>query len=161
MFRTFARTLALPALALVAGTLPGHAIDVAKTATAAAPPAKVWQTIGDFCGIGTWHPAVETCVPSEKGGKKMRTLSLKGGGTIVEEEVSRDDKVMSYTYAIVESPLPVSDYTSTLSVSPSGAGSKLDWTGSFKAKGAPDSVAADAIGGIYESGLKAISDTAK
>lgn len=161
MFSTVARTLALPALALVASTLPGYAIEVAKTADVAAPPAKVWETIGDFCGIANWHPAVEKCVPSQKDGKTLRTLSLKGGGTIVEEQVSRDDKVMSYTYAIVESPLPVSDYTSTLSVSPSGSGSKLDWKGSFKAKGAPDTVATDAISGIYESGLKGIAEKAK
>lgn len=161
MFPTFARILALPGLALVATTLPGHAIEVAKSAAVAAPPAKVWQTVGDFCGIGTWHPAVEKCVVSQKDGKTLRTLSLKGGGTIVEEQVSRDDKVMTYTYAIVESPLPVSDYTSTLSVSPSDSGSKLDWKGSFKAKGAPDSVATDVISGIYDAGLKGIADKAK
>ena len=155
------RTLALPVLALVAGTVPGYAIDVAKTATVAAPPAKVWQTIGDFCGIGDWHPAVEKCALSEKDGMKVRTLSLKGGGTLVEEQVSRDDKVMSYTYTILSGPLPVSDYKSTLSVAPDGTGSKLSWTGTFNAKGAPDTVATDAISGIYESGLKAIADKAK
>ncbi|GJD44564.1 IS1595 family transposase ISMpo2 [Methylobacterium cerastii] len=155
------RTLALPVLALVAGTVPGYAIDVAKTATVATPPAKVWQTIGDFCGIGDWHPAVEKCAPSEKDGMKVRTLSLKGGGTLVEEQVSRDDKVMSYTYTILSGPLPVSDYKSTLSVAPDGTGSKLSWTGTFNAKGAPDTVATDAISGIYESGLKAIADKAK
>lgn len=155
------RTLALPALLLVAGTVPGHAIDVQKSVDVAAPPAKVWQTIGDFCGIGTWHPAIETCAPSEKDGMKVRTLSLKGGGTIVEEQLSRDDKVMSYTYTILQGPLPVADYRSTLSVAPEGAGSKVSWAGTFNAKGAPDTVAADAISGIYESGLKAIADKAR
>ena len=92
---------------------------------------------------------------------KVRTLSLKGGGTIKEEQVSRDDKAMAYTYTILEGPLPVSDYTSTLAVAPSSSGSKLTWTGSFKAKGAPDTVAVDAISGIYESGLKAIGEKAK
>lgn len=155
------RNFALPVLALVAGTAPGYAIDVAKSLTVAAPPAKVWQTVGDFCGIGDWHPAVEKCVPSEKDGLKVRTLSLKGGGTLVEEQVSRDDKVMSYTYTILSGPLPVADYKSTLSVAPEGSGSKLNWTGTFNAKGAPDTVAQDAISGIYESGLKAIADKAK
>ena len=92
---------------------------------------------------------------------KVRTLSLKGGGTIKEEQVSRDDKVMSYTYTILESPLPVSDYKSTLSVAPEGSGSKVTWTGTFNAKGAPDTVATDAIQGIYDSGLKALADKAK
>ncbi|MGC5779865.1 SRPBCC family protein [Methylobacterium sp. NFXW15] len=160
MFILNRRTLAIAALALTAAA-PAHAIDLERSTTVAAPPAKVWQTIGDFCGIGNWHPAVEKCTPSEMDGKKVRLLSLKGGGAIKEEQLSRDDKVMSYTYTILESPLPVSDYKSTLSVAPDGQGSKVTWTGNFNAKGAPDSVAKDAIQGIYDSGLKAIADKSK
>jgi len=161
MPRSILRGLALPALALLAGTAPVLALDVTKTIDVPAAPAKVWSTIGDFCGIGQWHPAIEKCVPSMDGGKPLRTLSLKGGGTIVESQTARDDAKMSYTYAIVSGPLPVSDYSSTLMVAPKGTGSTLTWTGSFKAKGAPDAVATDAIGGIYESGLKGIADKAK
>ena len=157
----FRRILPVAALAFAAATMPGHALELKRSADIAAPPAKVWQTIGDFCGIGSWHPAIETCTPSEKDGMKVRTLALKGGGTIKEEQLSRDDKVMSYTYTILESPLPVSDYKSTLSVAPEGSGSKVTWSGTFNAKGAPDTVADDAIKGIYDSGLKALSEKAK
>lgn len=161
MISTLVRRLALPGLALLAGTVPGLAVEVKKSAEVAAPPAKVWQMIGDFCGIGTWHPAIEKCTPSAKDGKTLRTLSLKGGGTIVEEQTARDDKVMSYSYAIVESPLPVSDYSSTISVAPHGSGSTISWTGSFKAKGASDAAASDVIAGIYDAGLKALTEKAK
>ena len=154
------RALAFAALALTAAA-PAQAIEVQRSVDIAAPPAKVWQTIGDFCGIGTWHPAVEKCTPSEMDGKKVRLLALKGGGAIKEEQVSRDDKVMSYTYTILESPLPVSDYKSTIAVAPEGSGSKVTWSGTFNAKGAPDTVATDAIQGIYESGLKALVEKAK
>ncbi|AYO82333.1 MULTISPECIES: SRPBCC family protein [Methylobacterium] len=157
----FSRPLPLAALALAASTVAGHALEVTRSADIAAPPAKVWQTIGEFCGIGDWHPAIEKCVLSDKDGMKVRTLSLKGGGTLKEEQVSRDDKVMSYTYTILEGPLPVADYKSTLAVAPEGTGSKVTWSGTFNAKGAPDTVAVDAIQGIYESGLKALSDKAK
>jgi carbon monoxide dehydrogenase subunit G len=157
----FNRPLPLAALALAASTVAGHALEVTRSADIAAPPAKVWQTIGEFCGIGDWHPAIEKCVLSDKDGMKVRTLSLKGGGTLKEEQVSRDDKVMSYTYTILEGPLPVADYKSTLAVAPEGTGSKVTWSGTFNAKGAPDTVAVDAIQGIYESGLKALSDKAK
>ena len=160
---TFAscRTLPIAALALTAASVPVHALEVKRSADIAAPPTKVWQTIGDFCGIGSWHPAIETCTPSETNGLKVRILALKGGGTLKEEQLNRDDKVMSYTYTILEGPLPVSDYRSTLAVAPDGAGSKVTWSGTFNAKGAPDSVASDAIQGIYESGLKALGDKAK
>lgn len=137
------------------------ALEISKSVDAAAPPAAVWKTIGEFCGIGDWHPAVEKCELSEKDGKTIRTLSLKGGGAIVEEQLARDDKKLDYTYAILESPLPVSDYKSTISVAPAGQGSKVTWKGSFKAKGAPDAKAEEVIGGIYDAGLKAISEKSK
>ena len=151
--------IAAAGLVLAAG--PALALDVTKTATVAAPPATVWKTIGTFCGIGDWHPAVEKCTLSQKDGKAVRTLSLKGGGEIVEEELARDDKAMAYSYAILQSPLPVSGYKSTLKVAPEGSGSKLTWTGSFQAKGAPDAKAEEVIGGIYDAGLKGIADKAK
>jgi hypothetical protein len=154
--------IAVPAMALVAVVAtPAFALEVTKTATVATSPDKVWKTIGGFCGIGDWHPVVEKCVLSKKGGKEERTLSLKGGGTIVEQEQSRDDKKMDYTYTILSGPLPVEDYKSTIMVEKDGSGSKVTWTGNFKAKGAPDDKAKDAIAGVYEAGLKGIADKAK
>ena len=46
---------------------------------AAESPGGARAKIGDFCGIGKWHPAIEKCVLSADG--KQRTLSLNGGGT--------------------------------------------------------------------------------
>ncbi|AMB43983.1 SRPBCC family protein [Methylobacterium sp. AMS5] len=154
--------IALPVVSLAAfAATPALALEVTKTATVAASPDKVWNTIGGFCGIGDWHPVVEKCALSKTGGKEERTLSLKGGGTIVEQEQSRDDKKMDYTYTILSGPLPVEDYKSTIMVEKDGSGSKVTWTGNFKAKGAPDDKAKEAIAGVYEAGLKGIADKAK
>lgn len=149
------------AFTMVLGASPALALELNASTEIAAAPAVVWKTIGDFCGIGHWHPAIEKCVLSEKGGKPLHTLSLKGGGTIVEELLARDDKTMSYSYAILESPLPVTDYKSTLEVAPSGSGSKVTWSGAFKAKGADDAKAKEVILGIYDAGLKSIAAKAK
>ena len=140
---------------------PAWALEVTKSVDVAASPETVWKTIGGFCGIGDWHPVIEKCALSKKGGKDVRTLSLKGGGTIVEEEESRSDKKMDYTYTILEGPLPVTDYHSTLMVAKAGGGSKVTWKGTFKAKGAPDAKAEEAIAGVYDAGLKGIADKAK
>ncbi|MCJ2061281.1 SRPBCC family protein [Methylobacterium sp. J-088] len=152
----------VPAAALVVASLsPALALEVTKSVDVAAAPEAVWKTIGGFCGIGDWHPVIEKCALSKKGGKDVRTLNLKGGGTIVEEEESRSDKKMDYTYTILEGPLPVTDYHSTITVAKAGSGSKVTWTGTFKAKGAPDDKAKEAIAGVYEAGLKGIADKAK
>jgi len=146
------------ALVALAGS-PALAAEVTESTPVNVAPEKVWATIGGFCGIGTWHPAVEACALSTQGGKNIRTLSLKGGGTIVEEEVARDDARMAYSYRILESPLPVANYVSTIQVEPSGsAGSKVTWTGSFEPKGASEAEAKAVIDGIYVKGLAGIVD---
>jgi carbon monoxide dehydrogenase subunit G len=140
---------------------PALALDVSRSAQIAAPPAKVWATIGQFCGIGDWHPVVEKCVASKVGGKNVRTLSLKGGGTLVEQEQSRSDAKRTYTYTILSGPLPVAGYRSTLTVAPSGTGSKVTWVGHFKAAGAPDAKATEVIAGIYEAGFTGLAAKTK
>lgn len=154
-------TLAAFAVAIPLSITPALALEVEKTTDVAASPEVVWKTIGEFCGIGDWHPVVEKCALSEKGGKPVRTLSLKGGGTIVEEQLARSDKKMDYTYTILESPLPVEDYKSTITVTKHGSGSKITWSGTFKAKGADDAKAKEVVGGIYEAGFKGIAEKAK
>ena len=137
------------------------ALDVKKSLDVAAAPDAVWKAVGDFCGIGTWHPAVEKCELQQKDGKTLRLLSLKGGGQILEQQASWDDAAHSYGYTILESPLPVANYASTISVVPNGSGSTITWSGTFDAKGAPDDKAKDVIAGIYDAGLAGIADKAK
>jgi hypothetical protein len=141
---------------LVCAATPAFAVDVTRSVEVATNPAKTWEAIGHFCGIGVWHPAVAKCELGVRNAKPLRTLSLKGGGTIVEEETARSDRGMSYSYAILESPLPVADYKSTISVKEHGTGSTISWTGNFKAKGASDAKASEVIAGIYDAGLGAL-----
>ena len=117
----------------------------------------VWQKVGDFCGIAKWHPAIAKCELSSDG--KERTLSLKGGGSIVERLVRWNDKAHSYTYKILSGPLPVANYVSTLRVkaAKSGQGSVVSWSGHYAAKGASDAEAKKAIDGVYEAGLTALA----
>ncbi|MBH0238143.1 SRPBCC family protein [Methylobrevis albus] len=113
-----------------------------------------WSAIGDFCGIAAWHPAVAKCTLSEKDGATFRTLDLNGGGSILEKLESWSDAEHKYTYSIVESPLPVANYVSTLSTkADDDGGAGIRWTGTFDAKGATDDEAKAAIEGIYAAGL--------
>jgi len=135
---------------------PAFAVDVKKSIEVAAAPAETWAAIGDFCGIGSWHPAVAKCELSQKGHDMLRTLSLNGGGTILEKQLGRNDAKMKYSYSIVESPLPVDHYKSTISVKKAKGGSTITWVGHFDAKGAPDEKAAEVIAGVYDGGLASL-----
>ena len=149
------RTTVAAGTALMMSGLAAHALESSAKASSKLSADAMWAKIGDFCGIGKWHPAVEKCELSADG--KTRTLSLKGGGTIVEALVKMDAAGRSYTYSIVNSPLPVANYSSTISVSADGAGSVLTWSGKYDAKGAPDADAMKVIQGIYDSGLAALT----
>jgi len=148
-------TAIICALIVYASALPASALETSDKISTSKSVGDVWKKIGDFCGIGSWHPAIEKCELSSDG--KERTLSLKGGGTIVEDLVKWNDDKHSYTYKIKSSPLPVKDYESTISVEPDGKGSVIHWSGQYKAAGAPDAKAKETIEGIYTAGLKALA----
>ena len=155
------KTIIAAAAVTLLSLSPALALEVTKSADISASPETVWKTIAEFCSIGQWHPAIAKCDPSTMDGKAIRTLSLKGGGTIKEEQTAVSDTGMMYSYKILESPLPVADYKSTIMVEKSGSGSKVTWKGMFDAKGAPDAKAEEIIGGIYEAGFKGIADKVK
>jgi hypothetical protein len=150
------RILGIAVVALTVAA-PAFALNVKKQIQTPAAPAKAWNAIGDFCGLATWLPAVAGCQLSRVDGVVLRTLSLNGGGTVVEKLIRWDARKRSYTYGIVSGPLPVANYVSTLSVAPAGKGSVVSWTGDFAAAGAPDDKAVATIAGLYDSGLASLA----
>jgi uncharacterized protein YndB with AHSA1/START domain len=115
-------------------------------------PEEVWKLIGGFNALPDWHPAIEKSELEEEG--SMRRLSLAGGGTIVEKLVKLDDKERVYSYSIIDSPLPVTNYEATIRVKDDGEGNTtLEWSSEFEAEGAAENEAMDVIAGIYQAGF--------
>ncbi len=150
------RTIALAAIAVLGfSTGSAFAVDSSVTMQSSMSADALWKKVGDFCGIASWHPAIEKCALSADG--KQRTLSLKGGGTVVETLENWNDASRSYTYTIVSGPLPVANYHSTISVATDPKGSALTWKGTFDAHGASDADAKKTMDGVYEAGAKALT----
>lgn len=131
-------------------------------------PEKVWDVVKDFANIHKWHPAVEsttTETKADESGEQLlhRTLTLKGGGTILEKQTINSDAEMKIEYRIVDGVLPVSGYRSNMVVKagPGSGESTVTWTGRFynKAnkvdapKGEDNETAVKSIEGVYDSGL--------
>ena len=133
---------------------PAMALESDVSMTSTLSPDALWKKIGDFCGIGKWHPIIEKCTLSADG--KERMLNAKGGATANERVEAWDDSAHSYTYTIVGGTLPVANYHSTLSVKPDAKGSVVRWVGKYDAKGASDTDAKGLIDTIYTSGEKAL-----
>jgi len=142
------------AAAVIVSTASAFALESNVTVKSTMSPDAVWKKIGDFCGIKAWIPAVAGCVISPDG--KQRTVSLKGGGDVVESLDNWSDAKRSYTYSIITGPLPVSDYHSTLSVLADGSGSAVNWHSTYQAKGKSDAEVQKLMDGIYLDGAKSL-----
>jgi hypothetical protein len=102
-----------------------------------APAARVWAVVRDFNGLPAWTPFVaESRIehndrPDRIGA--IRDFRLKGGGRIRERLLALSDYDLSMTYAILESPMGVENYTSTLKLMPVTDGDRTfaEWSAEF------------------------------
>jgi Polyketide cyclase / dehydrase and lipid transport len=168
---------ALAVVALVVGATAASAHGptrqkVTLTTEVAASPEEVWAVIGNFQDM-SWHPAVFS-TEGENGNEIDATrhlvLGQEGGPTIDEVLYKFDAAGMSYSYRITDvlvETLPVTNYSSTLSVKPKdGGGSVIEWRGAFY-RGYPnndpppelsDEAAVTAVTGVYQAGLDALKE---
>lgn len=161
------RRLALAALTLLApGLALGHGPTrqkVTEKIAIDAPADVVWTVIKDFDALAKWHPAVEAS-PADKGNAEgsVRQLKLQGGGALTETLERYNAEGKSYSYRAKDGgALPVTNYTSTLTVSGEGNKSVVEWRGAFY-RGFPnndpppdqnDEAAVRAVTGVYQAGL--------
>lgn len=143
---------------------------VTETVEVAAPPEEVWARIGRF-GDMSWHPVVfSTDAPQgdEIGSIRVLTLGAADGPTITEELYKHDPAKMTYSYrinAVDVAVLPVTNYSSHLTVKPGAAGGSLvEWRGAFY-RGFPnndpppelnDEAAVKGVTDVYRAGLDAL-----
>ena len=128
----------------------------------------VWLLVKNFDGLPRWHPAFKNdVIKSGKNNTKgaIRTLTLDSGESFDEQLLKFDDKKMFFRYRIVgDSPLPITDYVSTLSVAKGRhAMTKVIWQGKFKNKagsGKTDAEVVEMINGAYKAGLDNVKQLA-
>jgi hypothetical protein len=125
------------------------------TETVAAPVADVWRVMSDFAGIEP-NEMIAGCTTEGEGVGAVRTITLNGGGEIVERLESCDEQSRTFSYAIInDSPLPVKNYLSTVRISDGGAGSTtVEWSSTFEAAGAPEADVIKLIEGVYQGGIQ-------
>ncbi len=156
-----AMLVALPLAAWADSRMP---LQVTETVTIQAAATEIWARIKSFDGLASWHPLfAKSSLVSGANGKvgAVRALTVKDGPTFTEELLEYSDADLTFTYRIIESPLPLADYLSTLSVTPGSAAAAIKWTGTFKRKnpadtppaGEDDASAIKLIEVVYKTGL--------
>ena len=128
-----------------------------------APAARVWERVRDFNGLPRWHPRIrdsriENGEPSDRVGC-VRDFHLQNGDRIREKLLGLSDYDMFCTYAILESPMPLTDYVATLRLTPITDGDRTfaEWTAEFDCD---DSEAEGLVNGIgmdvFQAGFSAL-----
>ncbi|MGD0312689.1 MAG: SRPBCC family protein [Acidimicrobiales bacterium] len=110
-----------------------------------APAEQVWAVVGDFGGIGSWMPGIESCrVDGE-----LRIIETMGM-TISERMVSKDDTGRTLAYTIADGA-PVESHQAVITVIPRGAGAQVTWD----VDATPDEMA-DLMAAVYQQALDAL-----
>lgn len=167
-----------PGLLLIGALLPATAMahgptrqKITLSTEVPASPDEVWSVIGDFQDM-TWHPAI--AVTEGEGGNEIDAtrvlyVGAADGPTIDEVLYKYDADRMTYSYRITEvdvEVLPVTNYSSHLTVTPIEGGSEIEWRGAFyrgDPNGQPpehlnDEAAISAVTGVYDAGLQALAE---
>jgi|SRR6056297_669261 len=116
--------------------------------------ADVWAALSDFGGIKVGGPVTSFDVEGSGVGM-VRTIGM-GGGKLVERLDRHDADGMVFSYSIIneDGPLPVSDYSATVTVTSKGESAcHVDWTGTFVPRGVTEAEAAGIVEGIYRGGI--------
>ncbi len=108
----------------ISSVIPGKASDV-------------WSRIRDFNGLPQWHPVIrESHIENAEAADKIgcvRNFKLQNGDGLREQLVAMSDTDMFCSYIILESPMPLENYQSTLRLTPITDGDLTfaQWTAEF------------------------------
>jgi len=109
---------------------------VTETVEINAPADKVWKIVGNFQDM-SWDDDVAktTGTDGNTPGKAKRTITLKNGGTLVQDLTRYQPDQMRYGYftdSVDVKVLPVNDYSGSIQVEADGADkSKVTWDAAF------------------------------
>jgi len=128
-----------------------------------APAARVWDRVRDFNGLPRWHPRIrdsriEDALPSDKVGC-IRNFNLQNGDNIREQLLGLSDYDMFCTYAILDSPMPLTDYIATLRLTPVTEGDRtfVEWSAEFSCDPAEEDDLVSGIGtNVFQAGFDAL-----
>ncbi len=124
----------------------------------AAAVSAVWEMLRDFGGLARWNSGMEcSCDGSDVGAVR----EIKMGGAVIKERLEAlDDTARSFSYSIVEGPIPVTGYLATVKLDDLGNGrTKVLWTSRFEPQGMPEADTVKLMESIYNGGIKSLNRT--
>ncbi|MBW2294307.1 MAG: SRPBCC family protein [Deltaproteobacteria bacterium] len=109
-----------------------------------------YELLADF-GNTSWMKGVAKTEVDGDGVGMVRSIYVSPDAPPVREMMTeRDDLARKVAYTITEgNPLPVDDYSAFVQVTEVGSGCRIEWAGSFEAKGTDEATAKTTVEGMY------------
>jgi hypothetical protein len=104
---------------------------IVKSTIINAPTDRVWAVLRDFNGHDRWHPAVATSAiergySSDKIGC-VRRFKLADGGELREQLLALSDLEQSFSYCLLDTPIPLFNYVAHVRLLPVTDGDRTFW----------------------------------
>ena len=117
----------------------------------AAPIERVWTCFADFGDLSAWAPGRSRVPVEGHGVGAVRTVGADDGSPPVRERLERYDPARhTFSYAMLESPFPFTDYVATVRLRDVGGGrTSIEWSSTFTPRGVPAEQVVEMIEGLY------------
>ncbi len=128
-----------------------------------APVDALWSVLRDFNGHEHWHPIVarseiERSQPSDRIGC-VRRFTLQDGSELREQLLTLSDLEMTFTYCLLDTPIPLFNYVAHVRLLPVTDGNRSfwHWEGRFTTPLGREAELAATVGDeVYANGIEAV-----
>jgi hypothetical protein len=125
-----------------------------------APIERVWACFADFGDLSAWAPGRSRVPVDGRGVGAVRTVPSDGGPPVRERLEAYDAAGRTFSYAMLESPFPFTDYVATVRLHDLGGGrTSIDWSSTFEPRGAEPADVAAMLEGLYRMFVARLKET--
>lgn len=120
----------------------------------------VWDLVSDFGGVGRISPEVESCEVEGQGVGAVRTIHTSG--VVIQERLEGlDGTAYTFSYSMLEGPIPFKNYLAHVKLSDAGPNrTKITWAGTFEPAGMPAEQLEQLVEGIYRGLIAGVKKAA-
>jgi len=138
-------------------------IRITRSTIVDAPTDSVWAVLRDFNGHDRWHPAVAKSMIERGQSADMlgcvRRFLLRDGTELRERLLTLSDLEQSFSYCLLETPIPLFNYVAHVRLAPVTDGNRTfwEWRCSFSTRKGDEAEMSRLVGeDIYDAGFAAV-----
>lgn len=136
---------------------------VVKSTIIDASTERVWAVVRDFNGFDRWHPALATsAIERSQSADRIgcvRRVRLADGSELREQLLALSDLEQSYSYCLLDTPIPLFNYVAHVQLMPVTDGDRTfwHWESRFTTRPGDEKSMCEMVGeGIFQAGFEAI-----